>query len=163
MMPHAQFTLPPAYSVALFALLLVAFTFSAGAASACLGPGSENRLLFERLPDFPPPNDIIAAVTVTTVGSDESEARVESVISGTQLRAGDVVTLHYRRTSCGPNPAVGDRGTIIARQPDAGAGRLQLYPYTHRWEDGKVFAPRLDGTGDVQPRVGAGSARTEAH
>ena len=115
-------------------------------AHACRGQG--DTLFFEATPNPQPDADVIVKVTLSDVSVSEfykgiATARVLQVLKAPdkKLSQGSIVTMKYMVSSCGPDPINGSEGTIIAKTGADAEGRFVLYPYTRRYEDGRITAP----------------------
>lgn len=113
---------------------------------ACRGQG--DTLFFEAIPNPQPDADVIVKVTLSDVSESEfykgtATAKVLQVLKAPDeiLFQGSIVTMKYMVSSCGPDPINGSEGTIIAKTGADAEGRFVLYPYTRRYEDGRITAP----------------------
>jgi hypothetical protein len=147
-------------------ILILCFLVLSPQAHACLGPDSWHNLFFETIPNPQPDADLIAIISV----SDKKEPRggvvmtamatVIQVIktSDARVKQGEKIPMQLENTSCGPDPLIGSKGTIIAKLRTDSKNRLVLHPYTHTNYKNLITPPALlpDGfDGSPKPlRVG---------
>jgi len=129
--------------------VLVLFSLALPQAHACRGPSLEYRLFFANLPDPLPDADIVAKVILLDVSIEDyriglATARVYQVIEAAEggIEAGDVLSLKYPYSSCGPRHRAGESGTIMAIAGTDGA--VVWYPYLYRESDDRTFAPETE-------------------
>ena len=117
-------------------------------AQACRGPSMENTLFFTAIPNPPPDADVIAEVALLDVSvlnlyKGEAKAKVLRVIkpAAGSVHEGDILSLKFLVSSCGPDHQNGDKGTIVAKVETDQEGRLVWHPYTYRDSDGMFWPP----------------------
>lgn len=146
------------YLIVLVCCILLAPT----QADACLGASMEHTFFFETIPDPQPDADVIAVISVSAktydrrAGSQTTMATVIQILksSDARVKQGDTIPMKYQSTSCGPDPLIGSKGTIIALTGTDSKGRLVLHPYT-QWfiPDHRIEPPIILPDGfDSQPR-----------
>ncbi len=120
-------------------------------AQACRGPSMENTLFFKAIPNPPPDADVIAEVALLNVSvldlyKGEANAKVLRVIAPAagRVHEGDILSLKFLVSSCGPYHQSGDKGTIVAKVGTDGEGRLMWHPYTYRDSDGMFWPPSIN-------------------
>ena len=111
----------------------------------------ENTLFFKAMPNPPPDADVIAKVALLDVSvldryKGSATAKVLRVIrpADGKVHEGDILSLKYMVSSCGPNHQIGHEGTIVAKAGTDSAGRLVWYPYTYRNSDGMFWPPSIN-------------------
>jgi len=117
-------------------------------AHACRGPSMEQTLFFKATPNLTPDADVIAEVALLNVSvldlyRGEAKATVLRVIgpAASRVHKGDILSLKFLISSCGPNHQSGDKGTIVATVGTDTEGRLVWHPYTYRDSDGMFWPP----------------------
>ncbi|KFB66113.1 hypothetical protein [Candidatus Accumulibacter vicinus] len=128
---------------------------------ACRNSGSWNRLFFEAIPNPQPDADLIAIISV----SDKQEPRGGATVMATatiiqvlktsdaRVKQGEKLSMQLENSSCGPDPLIGSKGTIIAKVATDSKGRLVLHPYMHRKHDGRIVPPAMLPDGfNLSPR-----------
>src|SRR5438105_423073 len=115
---------------------------------ACLGASMEDTLFFETIPNLQPDPDVIAKVNLSNVSVSDfykgtATAKVLQVLKvpNERIHKGSIVSMKFMFSSCGPNHANGNEGTIIAKAGTDSEGRFVLYPYMRRYSDGHITAP----------------------
>jgi hypothetical protein len=110
---------------------------------ACLGASMEDTLFFDAIPNPPLDADFIGTVSLSAVNRGSATATVMQILktSGGSVHRGDKIPVNYSFTSCGPNHKNNDEGTIIAKTGTDRQGRLVLYPYMRRYDDGRITPP----------------------
>jgi hypothetical protein len=111
----------------------------------------ENTLFFKAISNPPAGADVIAKValldvTVMDFYKGEATAKVLQVIGPAEARVhkGDIISLKYLVSSCGPYDQSGHVGTIVAKAVTDCSGRLVWHPYTYRVSDGTFWAPSIN-------------------
>jgi hypothetical protein len=122
---------------------------------ACLGASSEDTLFFDPIPEMQPDADVIAKVILLNVSvldfyKGTATAKVLQVLKTPDERVhpGSIISMKFMVSSCGPHHRSGNQGKIIAKAGADGEGRLVLYPYMRRYNDGNITVPcmaRLHG------------------
>lgn len=132
------------YLIALASYVLLASSH----AYACLGLNAENTLFFKTIPNPLPVADVIAEMVLLDVSvldfyKGNATAKILRVIRSADARhhEGDIVSMKYMVSSCGPNHQSGDKGSIVANVGSDREGRRVLYPYTYRDSDGMFWPP----------------------
>ena len=99
-------------------------------------------LFFETIPDRQPDVDVIVKVSLSDVSDGMSTATIMQVLktSDARIYRGTKISLKYGNSSCGPEPANGAEGIIIAKAGKDSKGRLVLYPYVHN-HYGRISLP----------------------
>lgn len=114
---------------------------------ACQGDNAS--FFFKSIPDPQPDANLIAIVSVSDktddrgAGTQTTMATVIQVMksSDARVKQGDTIPMKYQSTSCGPDPLIGSKGTIIAKTGTDSKGHLVLHPYTHRVRDRRIEPP----------------------
>jgi|GEM_PF-4333369 len=118
---------------------------------ACLGPMLEHTIFFTKPPEPAFDADVIAVVTVQDVQpSGVMKALVNKVKQG-PIAVGDVVTIEYQISSCGPNHDAGEKGLIIAKSGKDMTGNMVLYPYTRSFSGDSTYPPKTAAGAAVAP------------
>jgi len=135
------------YLIALAPCVLLALS----QAHACQGPIMEETLFFKAAPNPPPDADVIAEVALLDVSvldlyKGEAKATVLRVIGPAtgRVHKGDILSLKFLVSSCGPHHQSGDKGTIFAKVGTDPEGRLVWYPYGYRDYDGMFWPPSIN-------------------
>ncbi len=119
-------------------------------AQACRDSNMENTLFFKAIPNPPPDADVIAEVALLDVSvidlyKGEAKAKILRVIKAATgiVHEGDILSLKFLVSSCGPDHQSGHKGTIVARVGTDQEGRLVWHPYTYRDSDGMFWPPSV--------------------
>ncbi|MGI3129021.1 hypothetical protein ACRSLK_01335 [Halopseudomonas pachastrellae] len=131
--------------------VLVLSSLSLPQAHACRGPSLEDRLFFANLPAPLPDSDVVAKVILLDVSIEGhriglATARIYQVIEAAEggFEAGDVLSLKYPYSSCGPRHRAGEHGTIMAIAGTDSDSSVVWFPYFYRESDGRVQAPETE-------------------
>ncbi|BDX18128.1 hypothetical protein MFKK_09380 [Halopseudomonas aestusnigri] len=131
--------------------LLVLLILVLPEAHACRGRSVENKLFFTNLPDPLPDADVVAKVILLDVFIEDyrigwATARVHQVIEAAEgvIEEGDVLTLKYPISSCGPWHKPGETGAIIAITGTDSDSSVVWFPYFYRESDDRTFAPETE-------------------
>ncbi|MDO6388458.1 hypothetical protein [Uliginosibacterium sp. 31-12] len=113
---------------------------------ACRGASVEDTLFFKSIPDPQPDADLIANVSLSTVNHGKAVARIKQVLktSDARVHRGNKISMKYGFSSCGPHHKSGDEGMIIAKIGTDSEGRIILYPYLRRYDDGRITQPTIN-------------------
>lgn len=127
--------------VLLIAIASSALLLSPHHAHACMGAMLEHTIFFTKPPEPAFDADVIAVITVQSVTPDGvMRAEVNKVKQG-PIAVGNVVTVEYQVSSCGPNHDAGEKGLIIAKSARNTDGAWTLYPYKRRLSDAHITNP----------------------
>lgn len=124
----------------------VAIAFSAillctSHAHACMGAMLEHTIFFTKPPEPAFDADVIALITVQSVTPEGMMRATVNKVKQGPIAVGDVVTIEYQVSSCGPNHDAGENGLIIAKSAKSIDGAWTLYPYKRRLSDGHITKP----------------------
>ena len=131
--------------------LLVLLILALPEAHACRGRSAENKLFFTNLPDPLPDADVVAKVILLDVSIEDyrigwATARVTEVLQEAEggIEIGDVLSLKYPFSSCGPRHKAGEVGVIMAIADTDSDGSVVWFPYFYRESDDRTFAPETE-------------------
>jgi hypothetical protein len=130
--------------------LVCSFLLATPQANACRGLSMESTLFFKTIPNPTPDADLIAKVALLDVSvldlyKGTATAKVLRVIKTADGRVheGDIISLNYLVSSCGPNHQSGHEGTIVVKGGADSTGHLIWYPYTYRDSGGMFWPPAI--------------------
>lgn len=117
-------------------------------AQACRSINMQQTLFFKAIPNPLPSAELIAEVTLMDVAvidgyKGEAKANVLHLVKSASGRVheGDILSLKFLVSSCGPLPQQGQKGTILAREEIDKDGRRVWRPYSFRNSDGMFWQP----------------------